>query len=126
MKLNLTKDWYERRIENEDNQMDNFWKNLDTQLMVTAAHRYCLHRQSYIVGAAIDWLRTYREGFERNTVRVIVRDTVEALQDNAAGSPTIDAPAWRQLAKEFYDAIPAEDQEWVRNDTAGRKKEWPL
>ena len=105
---------------------DSFWNSLDTQLMVTAAHRYCLGRQSYIVGAAIDWLCKHREHFERNTIRVIVRDTVEALQDNQAGSEYIDVPGWKKLAKEFYDAMPAEDQEWVRNDTAWRKKEWPL
>lgn len=104
----------------------DFWNSLDTQLMVTAAHRYCLGRQSYIVGAATDWLRKHREHFERNTIRVIVRDTIEALQDNQAGSEYIDVPGWQKLAKEFYDAMPAEDQEWVRNDNAWRKKEWPL
>lgn len=105
---------------------DSFWKSLNTQLMVTAAHRYCLGRQSYIVGAAIDWLCKHREHFERNTIRVIVRDTVEALQDNQAGSEYIDVPGWKKLAKEFYDAMPAEDQEWVRNDIAWRQKEWPI
>jgi len=105
---------------------DSFWNELDTQLMVMAAHRYCLGRQSYIVGAAIDWLRKYKEYFDRNTVRVILRDTIEALQDNQAGSEYIDVPGWKKLAKEFYDAIPAEDQEWVRNSVAHKREKWPL
>lgn len=104
----------------------DFWNSLDTQLMVTAAHRYCLGRQSYIVGAAIDWLRKHREHFTRNTIRVIVRDTVEALQDNQAGSSTIDVPYWKKLAQEFYDAMPAEDQEWIRNSVAHKREKWPL
>lgn len=103
-----------------------FWAERDTQLMVMAAHRYCLGRQSYIVGAAIDWLRKHRKNFERNTIRVIVRDTVEALQDGHAGSQLIDVPGWERLASELFLEMPEEDQEWVKSSVAHRDREWPL
>ncbi len=98
--------------------MDQFWKELDTQLMVTAAHRYCLGRQSYIVGSCIEWIWKHRKNFERNTLRVIVRDTVEAIMDGHAGSALIDVPGWRKLARELFAELNEEDQQWVRRDLA--------
>lgn len=100
--------------------------NLDYQLMIMAACRYCLGRQSYIVGAALSWLRRELPNMGRNTVRVIVRDIVEALQDDRAGSPTIDAPGWKQLAEEFWLTMPLEDRAWVMADVQHRRKPWPL
>jgi len=85
-----------------------FWKDLDTQLMVVAAHRYALGRQSYIVGSAISWLFKHRKHFELNTISVIVRDTVEALQDRRAGSQTIDEPVWENLASKLLNEMPVE------------------
>ena len=103
-----------------------FWQDLDTQLMVMAAHRYCLGRQSYIVGAGIDWLRKQPKHFERNTSRVIVRDTVAAIQDGRAGSQFIDGPGWERLASELFSEMPKEDQDWVKSSVAHRDQDWPL
>lgn len=94
--------------------------------MAMAAHRYCLGRQSYIVGSAISWLWKWRKEFERNTIRVIVRDTVEALQDNRAGSESIDAPGWQRLASDLFAEMNDEDKNWVRNAVAHRQQPWPL
>lgn len=105
---------------------DDVWSDMDTQLMVSAAHRYCLGRQTYIVGAAIDWLWKNRHHFSRNTIGMIVRDTVEALQDNRAGSEYLDAPGWRSLASRLYTEMPEEDQRWVRTAVAHRNEDWPL
>lgn len=105
-------DMYKRYVEANE-ALRKFWGDLDTQLMVLSAHRYCLGRQSYTVGACIDWLRKHRSRFERNTVRIIVRDTLQALHDDRAGSSIIDAPDWRKLAKEFYDSMPPEDKNWI-------------
>lgn len=107
-------------------EFDEFWDSLDTKLMVTAAHRYCLGRRSYIVGSCIDWLLKYRHKFEENTINVIVRDTVEALQDNAAGSEYIDVPGWRRLAKILFDEMSEENKNWVKESVKYRYKEWPL
>lgn len=94
--------------------------DLNDQLMATAAHRYCLGRQSYIVGACIDWIRVNLENFDRNTVRVIARDTLEAIIDETAGSKTIDEPGWMQLFKELYGYMPEEDRQWVLREVRYR------
>lgn len=96
------------------------------QLMIMAAHRYCLGRQSYIVGSAIEWLWKWRALFERNTIRVIVRDTVEALQDNRAGSESIDAPGWQRLASDLFREMNDEDRDWIMKTVAHRQQPWPL
>lgn len=99
--------------------------NLNDQLMVMAAHRYCLGRRSYIVGACLEWLRATWEHFGRNTRRVMVRDTIEALMDELAGSPS-DAAGWRDFALFGFSRLNEEDQEWVRHAVAWKKKPWPL
>lgn len=107
---------------------NGLWAELDTQLMVTAAHRYCLGRSSYIVGAAVDWLWKHRKNFERNTIRVIVRDTVEFLQDHSSDSTqwSCDLEDWRSLASKLYAEMLDEDKEWVRSQTSRRDRSWPL
>jgi len=98
---------------------------LNGQLMVMAAHRYCLGRQSYIVGSCIEWLRLWWPKFERNTRNVIVRDTVEALQDNCAGSD-FDAREWKSLAEWAWEQMDAESQTWCKQAVAHRNQPWPL
>lgn len=100
-------------------------KGTNGQLMVMAAHRYCLGRQSYIVGSCIEWLRLWWPEFERNTRSVIVRDTVEALQDNCAGSD-FDARAWKELAEWAWVQMDDSAQEWCKQAVAHRNKSWPL
>ena len=110
-------------------KIDNgYWAELDTQLMVMAAHRYCLGRSSYIVGAAVDWLWKHRKNFEINTIRVIVRDTAEFLQDHSSDSTqwSCDLEGWRSLASKLYDEMLDEDKEWVRNQISHRNRSWPL
>lgn len=99
--------------------------DLNDQLMVMAAHRYCLGRRSYIVGACLEWLRATWEQFGRNTRRVMVRDTVEALMDKLAGSPS-DAAGGRDFAVFGFSRLSEDDQEWVRHAVAWEKKSWPL
>lgn len=103
--------------------MHNEW-DLNSQLMAIAAHRYCLGRQSYIVGACIDWIRQHHTHFERNTIRVIVRETVDALREGRAGSEMIDAPGWNRLASELFAAMCQADQNWVRRECGAA--DWPL
>jgi len=97
--------------------MDNPLKGIDGQLMVMAAHRYCLGRQSYIVGSALDWLWKHREHFENNTKFVIVRDTVEALMDGHAGAD-FDTKGWHDFALNLYNEMSPEHQASVRRAVA--------
>jgi len=97
----------------------------DGQLMVMAAHRYCLGRQTYIVGSCVDWLRLWWDEFEHNTRNVIIRDTIEALQDNLAGSP-MDKQNWEDFAKWAWELVRPEDHKWCKQAVAHRNKPWPL
>jgi hypothetical protein len=73
-------------------------ENDDDQLMATAAHRYCLGRQSYIVSTAQDWIKATWSQMTQQTQHFMLRDTVEALADNHAGDERIDKPGWAALA----------------------------
>ncbi len=101
-----------------------FW-GTNGQLMVMAAHRYCLGRQSYIVGACIEWLKSWWNQFEINTKRVIIRDTVEALQDDFAGSK-YDKEEWTNFAEWAYNSLNITDKERCRDAVKHRNKPWPL
>ncbi len=98
---------------------------LNGQLMVTAAHRYCLGRQSYIVSSCIEWLREWWPSFTANTKRVILRDTIESLQDGTAGAD-MDTRGWTQFADWAFDQLDGADKKWVVSAVAHRHKPWPL
>jgi hypothetical protein len=100
-------------------------KGLNDQLMATAAHRYCLGRRSYIVGACLDWLYQTWEQFDRNTRRVMIRDTIAALMDDQAGG-SYDVDGWQGFAAFGYLRLNDEDQQWVRSSVAHKGKPWPL
>jgi hypothetical protein len=95
------------------------------QLMVLAAHRYCLGRQSYIVGSCQEWLTAYWTQFETGTQQVIVRDTVEALMEGTAGS-SYDVITWVRFGQWAFDQLDDKSRSWVKNTTMWRQKPWPL
>lgn len=49
-------------------------------LMVIAAHRYCLGRSTYIVGDCVEWLIAIWDTLPRKTKEIIQRDTEEAFE----------------------------------------------
>lgn len=100
-------------------------ESLNGQLMAMAAHRYCIGSRTYIVGACIEWLNTWWDSFTVNTRRVMVRDTVEALQDKRAGDET-DKAGWLAFASARFKQLPEEDRAWIRSAVAHRNKPWPL
>lgn len=98
----------------------------DGQLMVMAAHRYCLGRRSYIVRSCISWLTYWWSEITEETKRVILRDTVEALQDNLAGD-AIDFAEWKTFAENVvWPNLSEESKKRAKNAVAYRKKDWPL
>lgn len=68
------------------------------QLMVMAAHRYCLGRRSYIVGECVRWLKQTWPQCVENTRFVILRDTIEAVLRHRAGM-AIDENEWREFLR---------------------------
>ena len=49
-------------------------------LMATAAVRYCLGRQSYIVGDCCDWLLQVWPRLQESTRKIIARDVEDAIR----------------------------------------------
>lgn len=63
------------------------------QLIAIAAHRYCLGRRSYIVGACVEWLRDVWPDLTPQTRGVVIRDTRDALERGEAGD-CMDEQEW--------------------------------
>jgi hypothetical protein len=95
-------------------------EGLNDQLMAMASYRYCIGRQSYIVGACCEWIHATWDQFTTNTKLVMVRDIIEALQDERAGSPTVDAPRWREVCEWAWKRIDEDGKCWVRSGTRWR------
>lgn len=95
------------------------------QLMVTAAHRYCLGRRTYIVGACVEWMRAHWVEFEDMTRCVMLRDTIEALMDDCAGG-ACDTVAWIAFAEWAWLEVLNPERKWVRHALAHKNKPWPI
>ena len=54
---------------------------LDDQLMVTAMHRYCLGRKTYMADSCIKWLKTYWSDIDNTTKFVVMKDTAKFVRD---------------------------------------------
>lgn len=107
----------ERDVKEADELFGNHGTN--TQLMVMAAHRYCLGRMTYIVGACVEWMTANRRHFEANTVRVVLRDTIEAMLLHRAGMEC-DVRQWRSLVELLWNEASTEDRTWVRRQVSHR------
>lgn len=90
---------------------------LEDQMMAMAAHRYCLGRRSYIVGACLDWLRATWTQLQRNSQHVILRDTVEALIDDRAGGDFY-VRRWTEAAQWMYAQMDTDQRSAVLDSLA--------
>jgi hypothetical protein len=100
-------------------------EGLDGQLMIGVAHRYCLGRQTYIVGSCIDWLKKWWGKCEGKTRVNIVRDTVRALQEGEAGSH-LDYTDWKAFAEWAWTTLDDESKRWCKDAVRYADKPWPL
>jgi len=100
------------------------WLNND--LMICAAHRYCLGRQSYIVSACVEWLNAHWKQFSSKTQNLILRDTMLELMDHHAGSKQYDEPMWRKFCEDKWTHLSKESQQWLVNALAYKQLDWPL
>lgn len=94
--------------------ISEFFAGTDTSLMVTAAHRYCLGRSSYIVGSCVDWLSRHWPRLAVATRNVILRDTAEALARGESGMDQ-DARDWRGFLAFAWREADAASRGWVRD-----------
>lgn len=80
---------------------------------------------SYVVSSCIEWLQLNWNRIPYSQRLVILRDTVEALQDNQAGMDTIDVPTWKSFLKWGMDGLDDTGKQWVHDTVAHRQKPWP-
>lgn len=71
----------------------------DDELMVMAAHGYCLGRTTYIASTCIFWLYSHWHLLSENTKKVIVRDTKRAIERGQAGDDC-DRDAWKEFVRQ--------------------------
>ncbi len=64
--------------------------------MVTAAHRYCLGRRSYMVSDCVDWLIYHWHEFDEHARLRVINETKEALEKGWAGDDC-DIKEWKRL-----------------------------
>lgn len=85
----------QQSLPKELTTFESWWTQ---DLMVTAAHRYCLGRKTYIVSECVDWLLYNWNMFNKHTKNLIVKETQEAIERNRAGDPC-DVECWQQIAR---------------------------
>ena len=95
---------------------------LNGQLMVMAAHRYCLGRSSYIATACIEWLCEWWPQVEEHTRNVIIRDTVQYLIcDNGV---QIYRREWEAFAVWAWKQMDEKGKVWLVQALAHLPKAW--
>jgi hypothetical protein len=73
-------------------------------LMVTAAHRYCLGRKTYMVSECVEWLIDFWRDIDIETRKRIQQETKEAIQKGLAGD-ICDIRSWERILKLEVDSI---------------------
>jgi len=68
----------------------------DDQLMVSAAHRYCLGRRTYIIPVCTKWLRETWDQIDERTRYRIKHETLDAIERGEAGHDC-DVYEWTEL-----------------------------
>jgi hypothetical protein len=107
------------------NDITNPLEGTNGQLMVMAAHRYCLGRRTYIVSSCVEWLTAWWDKFEDTTRNNIIRDTIEALQDGNTGDGC-DTKCWLTFSEWAWNNIDDKGRRWVKQAVAHRGKPWPM
>lgn len=66
-------------------------------LVLFAAFRYALGRQTYLSGAVIETIYEHLPVLTDEQLRQFVKEITQAEDRNSLGDPNIDAPAWLAL-----------------------------
>ena len=93
-------------------------QSTNDQLMIMAAHRYCLGRRSYIVPSCIEFLQEHCNMLKDNTQNVIIRDTIDEIMDNRAGDD-IDKRGWWAFANAKFNLASQESKEYILSQIKG-------
>ena len=69
--------------------------------MLIYAFRYALGRQSYAPHTMMDIILKNKNILSEQDIELIIREIDEAVEDNMAGDPKIDAKRWQATAEEL-------------------------
>jgi hypothetical protein len=95
-------------------------ENLNDEIMVTCALRYCLGRKSYVVGSCIEFIKQVWDQLPKSSQGVITRDILEAFVDGNVGSD-YDSDAWRSLVRWCFNELNQETKDWLFKSLAYRE-----
>jgi hypothetical protein len=117
------------KIQMKTNKIPEPISDTNGNLMVLAAFRYSLGRSSYIVGSCLEWVQQWWPYFENNTRNVIVRDTIDWLQNNTENDnikKNCYYDNWKQFAEWGWNRMNIPDQKWCYDALYYKNKPWPL
>jgi hypothetical protein len=95
-------------------------ENLNDEIMVTCALRYCLGRQSYVVSSCTEFIKQVWDQLPKSSQGVIVRDILEAFDEGKVGM-NMDADVWRSLVRWCFNNLDNEIQDWLFRALAHRE-----
>lgn len=95
-------------------------ENLDDEIMVVCAMRYCLGRETYVVSSCCDFIKRVWPQIKDGQRGVIVRDILEAFEEGNVGA-NCDADCWRELVRWCYSKFDERMKNWLHQALAHRK-----
>jgi len=95
-------------------------ENLNDEIMVTCALRYCLGRQSYVVGSCIEFIQEVWDQLPNSQKGVITRDILEAFDEGNVGMD-MDAAGWRGLVRWCFKNLDQKTKDWLFRALAHKK-----
>ena len=69
--------------------------------MLIYAFRYTLGRQSYAPHTMMEIILANKDNLSEHDTKLIIREIDEAIADDMAGDPKIDARRWKATAEEL-------------------------
>ena len=78
---------------------------IDTQdrFLIIGAFRYALGRSTYVTLETAQWLIKHWGEIDKNTQELVIRETMQALEEDRAGMDC-DKTAWKMLLDYVWEA----------------------
>jgi hypothetical protein len=73
------------------------FSDVNQDIVFVSAFRYCLGRQTYVVGSVAKIIRDNWSGLSKDRRAFYKKEIREAVEMGFAGSPVIDVPEWKSI-----------------------------
>jgi len=73
------------------------FSDVNQDIIFFAAFRYCLGRQTYVVGSMVEEMIKNWSHMPISRRQFFKKEIHEAIDDGRAGSPVIDVPEWKKI-----------------------------